>query len=495
MKEFCKKYFIIFILTPFYIIAIVLNFLSIFRDPYNFEEINNLKESWEKSPIISISFDENYFYNLGQKINKNNVKDLHKALIVKRLDKKYNYKYLLKEDVNDPDFHPCGKDGEDNFLFLPNGVECPINEFKISIYSDPERDKEGYNFNYYHYKTSKFYNGIYFHYSNENIYSTILTDIDFELVESRLNHYEPYRQILLRSNNIIENGYDLYFIMKNYIGFKLEPMIDGKRDLTDFKSFLKYGYKLYLNITSLILLILSLVTLIIDIIKEEETSIFQVITTISLYLQIVIQILIYRYFREKEHIYKIMNKYYDIYYLETEYFKYNTVVLSFVVIITTFYLFFTNHRTNDNNYYYYLVYCFRYSIFSKCCYCCKERSERNKKRNNEIINELNITVNELENKKYHCEIERRNLIEENENIMKEIVNKSNILNNMKNDKSSLLNINEEEENKFEEQFQQLIKDNELNVKKFKNIKNEIKNIEKEINYYKMIQFKQELNNQ
>ena len=83
----------------------------------------------------------------------------------------------------------------------------------------------------------------------------------------------------------------------------------------------------------------------------------------------------------------------------------------------------------------------------------------------------------------------------NKKILKEIVNKSNILNNMKDEENSFWNINEEEEIKFEIKFQQLMKDNEPNIKKYENIKNEIQKIEKEINYYKMIEFKQELNNQ
>lgn len=488
MAECPTGCYLIGILSPFYIIAIVLNFLSIFRSPYNIEECANLKENWEKQPIISISFDQKYF-NLNGKINKNNLKDLYKAFIAERLDKKYNYKYLLREDVNEPGFHPCGKDTERNYLFLPNEVECPINELIISFSSNPEIFKDENN--YYHYKSAKFYDGIYLHYTNENINSTILIDIDFQLVETTYERYQHFRQI-------IEESYALNFAKKYYIGFILKPMIDGKRDLTDFKAFLNYDKKKYLNIASLILLFLSLISVILDILGEGYLPIFQIITTISLYIQIVIQVIIYIYYGEIEQLDEILKKYYYNHYsfyhkIVTKYLKYNTVVLSFVVIITGYYLPFTSHRKNDKNYYYYLVYCFRNINFYECNSFCKERVEKNKVRNNRIISELEDDIDELDDKISECDREKRYLIDENEEILKEIVNKSNILNNMKDEENSFWNM-KEEEIKFEKHFQKLIKDNELNIKKFENLKNQIKNIEKEINYYKMIEFKQELNN-
>ena len=318
--------------------------------------------------------------------------------------------------------------------------------------------------------------------------------IDFEIIHSRYSKYEPYMQLDFESNNIIEEDYYLYLVKKSYMGISLkQPISDGKRDLSEFKAFLNYNNKLYLNITSLILLILSLVTLIIDNIKEGDPPIFHIITIISLYIQIVIQIIIYRYYGELGVIVGIMNKYYNIYSFNSEYFKYNTVVLSFVVIITGFYLSLTNHRDNDKNYYYYLVYCFRYSIFNKCCNCCKERVKRNKERNKKIFLDLLDDIYKLEDEKINCNGEKRVLKDKNEKILKEIVNKSNILNKMKNEENSFGKMNEREEIKFEKQFQQLMKDNESNIKIFENIKNQIKKIEKEINYYKMIEFKQELN--
>ena len=55
-------------------------------------------------------------------------------------------------------------------------------------------------------------------------------------------------------------------------------------------------------------------------------------------------------------------------------------------------------------------------------------------------------------------------------------------------------MNEEEKIKFEKKIKELKNDNELDNRKFENLKSQIKRIEKEINYYKMIEFKQELNN-
>ena len=133
-EKCCKKSYIIVTLLPFYIVAMIINFLSILRAPNYKKEYDDLKASLEKPPITSISFDQNYFNNLKGKINKDNVKDLHKALIVRRLDKKYKYKYLLREDGNEPGFHPCGKDNSRNYLFLPNTIYHKVmSPLKIKI--------------------------------------------------------------------------------------------------------------------------------------------------------------------------------------------------------------------------------------------------------------------------------------------------------------------------------------------------------------------------
>ena len=481
MCETWPLFYIIVSLLPFYIIAIVFNFLSIFRMPYQREEYKDFKESLEKPPIISISFDQNYFNNLKGKINKDNVKDLHKALIVKRLNKKYNYKYLLNKGINKPGFHQCGIDNEKNCLFLPINIECPINDLRISNSSDPNSIID--NYNYYNYNTKKLYDGIYLHYTNENIHSTILTDIDFKILDYFDFPIYLYKKINITSPRISEENSTLYLIMKNYIGIN-----------EDLNSFLSYNNKLYLNIASLILLFQSLVTLFIDNIKFGEPAIFHIITTISLYIQLVIQIIIYIYYGDLLYLDVVIKEYYDIKELNSEYFKYNTVLLSFIVIITGLYISLTTIRDNDKNYYYYLVYCIRYIFFNKCCYCCKERVERNKDRNRRIILELDNDIQNLDNKISECDEEERDLIDKNENLLFEIKDKSNILTSMKDEENSFWNMNEEEEIKFEKKFKELKNDNELNIRKFKNLKNQIKRIEKEINYYKMIEFKQELNN-
>ncbi len=482
MSEIWPLFYIIVSLLPFYIIAIVFNFLSIFRMPYKREEYKDLKECWEKPPITSISFDQNYFNNLKEKINRDNENDLHKALIVKRLNKKYNYEYLLKKGINKPGFHLCGTDEKGNKLFLPIKIECPINDLRISNNSDPNSviDQD----NYYNYNTAKLYDGIYLHYTNENIYSTIITDIDFKILDYSDFQIYLYEKINITSPRINEENCTLYLIMKYYIEFS-----------ENISTFLNYDNKLYLNIASLILLFQSFVTLIIDNIKFGEPAIFQIVTTISLYVQLVIQIIIYIYYGEIKGLDYIIKEYYNVYELETKYFKYNTVLLSFIVIITGIYISLTTFRDNDKNYYYYLVYCFRYSIFKKCCYCCKERVERNKEENKRIIRELDNDIHKLDNKLSECDEEKRNLIDKNENLLFEIKDKSSILNSMKDEENSFWNMNEEEKIKFEKKFKELKNDNELNIRKFENLKNQIKRIEKEINYYKMIEFKQELNNQ
>lgn len=55
--------------------------------------------------------------------------------IFERMENKYNYEYLLREDISDKNFHPCGKDESYNDLFLPKDVECPINDIKITTFN------------------------------------------------------------------------------------------------------------------------------------------------------------------------------------------------------------------------------------------------------------------------------------------------------------------------------------------------------------------------
>ena len=370
---------------------------------------------------------------------------------------------------------------------MPNNIECPINDIRFSNSPDPNSVKDEYKDNYYYnYTTTQFYDGIYLHYSNENIFSNIITDIDFKLVELQYSHYEYYNQINFTSNRIIEEKYTLYLILKDYIGSN------------DLNAFLNYGKKLSFDIASLILLFQSLVTLFIDNIKEGDPPIFHIITTISLYIQLVFQIIINVYYTDIQNLDSTIFFYYDIdesKYLNNDV-KYYNILLSFLVTIITLYLFLTNHRKNDNNSYYYLAYCLYliFYFFDKCGHCCKERVERNKERNRKIISDLEYDIYKFDYKISELEKEKRDLIDKNEKTLEEIANKSNILNDMKDEKNSFWNMNEEEEIKFEQKFKQLKKDNEFNIRKFENLKNQIKKIENEINYYKMIEFKQELNN-
>ena len=167
-----------FILCILSIIAFLFfNALSFRFKPYNDPNYKELKKNWESSPTKSISL-KNEFSN-GQISTTNEYKKdyLLKIFDLKYMDDSYDYEYLLKEDLSDKDYHPCGIDSLGNSLYLPKDKECPINEIEIS--NSPISSFEN------DYSTISLFDNFYLHYSNNNPWGYLITGFDIRITDKR----------------------------------------------------------------------------------------------------------------------------------------------------------------------------------------------------------------------------------------------------------------------------------------------------------------------
>ena len=85
---------------------------------------------------------------MQKKLSQNDEEQLSKMFELKYMDESYDYKYLLIKNTSDKNYHLCGTDSRDNGLYLPNGIECPINEIEVTKNSNPSKD-------YYEYTSIK----------------------------------------------------------------------------------------------------------------------------------------------------------------------------------------------------------------------------------------------------------------------------------------------------------------------------------------------------
>lgn len=108
----------------FLIASIIFNILCFKSNPFNDELYEEKILNWKKIPIVSISINDNILYKFNRKIKKSDLGDIAKMFKIERMDKKFDYQYLLKEDVGDKEFHPCGTDKLNNYLFLPKDIDA-----------------------------------------------------------------------------------------------------------------------------------------------------------------------------------------------------------------------------------------------------------------------------------------------------------------------------------------------------------------------------------
>ena len=466
---FCRFIFP-FLTFASYIICVIFNILSLiytpYNDSYNFY-INNLK----KSPISSISIDNTFLTNINRRVNQEDNDNLSKMFNLKRLDEKYNYKYLLKEDIGDKNFHPCGIDSENNYLFLPNEIECPINEIEITTNQIPSK-------NIYQYKTISIFSNIYLHYSNNNIYGKIINDISLNIsnnVYSSVNYTNFYFQSPITENNLFLN-----FIAYFYLGYKTEYDTGlEKRKLTLFNyAFNAKSIKFKNNMFSLILLFIILFFFILTLIKKENLIGLHFINTILILIVIYIQFIIFFYLDFNDYLKRII----EISNIKT---KYNIIIFFSSIVFFIFYMILFSCNNPDINYYYLIIYVFRYGfncdIFEKC----KNKNNKNKIKK---INELDKRIEELNKDLREYINEKDNLLKENKILPKKI-DAAKVLYNekcKKNNRQQIdINFILEEEIRIETNLNNLLEKKKREIEEYNNIKKEIEKINKKINFYRM----------
>ena len=159
---------------PLLITSIIFNILCFKNNPFANELYEERINNWKKLPIKSITINDNILYKLNRKIQKKDINDISNMFIIERMDSKYDYQYLLKEEVGDKNYHPCGIDQQNNYLFLPKDIEYPINELEVTCSSNPSNNK-------YDYTNVKIYDNLYLHYTNNNINGRIINNFFLHL--------------------------------------------------------------------------------------------------------------------------------------------------------------------------------------------------------------------------------------------------------------------------------------------------------------------------
>ena len=471
----CCKYFLLITMVSFYITCIVFNILSLLKMPFEKKYLDFLKDNWNKSPISSISINDNFLYKLNRNINKNDTNDILNMFILKRMNNTFNYEYLLKEDIGDKNFHPCGTDVKSNPLFLPKDVECPINDIKITF-------NESIIQQIFNYKTIKIYDNLYLHYSNENIEGEIVCDLNISLVGYNASNYSRYINTYINSDelNLLEKGEFLDFIQIGYIGDFLDyDLQKDKRDLTYFKIALKYKfYILIINIPSFILLIIIIALYIL--LYNYKSLFITILILLFLLVQIALQEIIYvkyaniNYLKSIYYYYDYSNELNQNY---KDYDRNNFLLLLFLYLLTFTFIFYISCFSPEISMYFCFLsflYCF---LFFLPAFLNELKKERDRELENEVKN-LEIILEKYRN-------EMNYMIKENKIILSKLEKNKEILKELK--KNEI----EEIDNDFISEYQKLVRDNEEYISTYKDLQKKIDNVEKQINIYKMNQYKQE----
>jgi hypothetical protein len=107
----------------------------------------------------------------------------------------FSYKDLLYNSIKNNEINNykiCGKDSENNSLYFPNNIECPINFIEISNNSKSSIDGK------YNYKKLNLSDDLFLYYSNENIEGEILVQLKVSSKEGMCfnlkydNDFAPY---------------------------------------------------------------------------------------------------------------------------------------------------------------------------------------------------------------------------------------------------------------------------------------------------------------
>jgi len=116
---------------PLYIIFVCLMIYEIVNDNKIKENYKFINYNWELKPVTSISISYKYDFSYYFK------KELKGFYIEYNTN---NYSYYDIYTNNDDNSKICGKDSQENDLYFPNDVECPVNDIFISKFDSNEYD-------------------------------------------------------------------------------------------------------------------------------------------------------------------------------------------------------------------------------------------------------------------------------------------------------------------------------------------------------------------
>ena len=130
LKERKRRIFALSI--PLYIIFYYIMLYEILNDLLIKENYKIINYNWELNSITSISI--SYYPELGHSYIENGWKNV----LIEYRTNEYNY-YNISTNNND-NLKICGKDSQDNDLYFPKDVECPVNDIFISKFDSNEYD-------------------------------------------------------------------------------------------------------------------------------------------------------------------------------------------------------------------------------------------------------------------------------------------------------------------------------------------------------------------
>ena len=172
----------IFVLSlSLFIIFVNIIIYEIINDKIIYENYDIINYNWKQNPIESISI-ERYSNNEYISFSYENININYKTM-------EYNY-YDISTNNND-NLKICGKDSQDNDLYFPKDIECPVNDIFICKYDLNEYD------DYTKIKLSD--EAGYLYYTNKKTSGKIITAIV---------GYETEPKIYSGSDNSISDSYD-----------------------------------------------------------------------------------------------------------------------------------------------------------------------------------------------------------------------------------------------------------------------------------------------
>ena len=130
LKERKKR--ICALIIPLYIIFFYIILYEVMNDFVIKENYKIINYNWELNSITSISISNNPEFGYS------NIEKGWKNIFIEYKTNEYNY-YNISTNNKD-DLKICGKDSQDNDLYFPKDVECPVNDIFISKFDSNEYD-------------------------------------------------------------------------------------------------------------------------------------------------------------------------------------------------------------------------------------------------------------------------------------------------------------------------------------------------------------------